>query len=136
MDGQVVTREASKLHAIASSSDKLESGRTIQTSEDSKPGQGAVAVISYGLWEREFAHSPAALGQVIKLNNSPLTIIGVNPRKFTGAQSILSSPDLFVPLSMQPLVSPASWNGPDALSELANTREWWVNVSLPTLVDE
>ncbi len=61
-------------------------------------------------------------------NNFPLTIVGVNPRKFTGAQSTLSSPDIFVPLSMQPLVSPASWNGPDALSELANTREWWVNV--------
>lgn len=108
-----------------------ELGRAIQPSDDSAQGQGAVAVISYGLWDREFGRSPAALGQIIKLNDVLLTIIGVNPRGFTGAQGTLSSPgvpDVFVPLAMQPLVSPASWNGPDALSELASTNEWWVNV--------
>jgi predicted permease len=107
---------------------RAELGRPIQPSDDRTPGQGTVAVISDGLWEREFGRSSAVLGQTIKLNNIPLTVVGVNPRGFTGAQSTLSSPDVFVPLSMQPLVSPASWNGPDALSELANTREWWVNV--------
>lgn len=70
-------------------------GRAILPSDDASLGQGPVAVISCGLWEREFARSPAALGQVIKLNNIPLTIVGVNPRGFTGAQSTLSSPDLF-----------------------------------------
>jgi len=103
-------------------------GRAILPSDDAAPGQGAVAVISYGLWEREFGRSPAALGQIIKLNDVPLTIVGVNPRGFTGAESTLTSPDVFVPLSMQPLVSPASWDGPDALSLLASTHEWWVSV--------
>lgn len=103
-------------------------GRAIQPSDDSVPGQGAVAVISYGLWERDFGRSPAVLGQMIKLNDVPLTIVGVNPRGFTGADSVLMSPDLFVPLAMQPLVSPASWNGPEELALLASTSDWWVSV--------
>jgi predicted permease len=105
-----------------------ELGRNLQPLDDNRPGQGAVAVISYGLWERAFGRSPAVLGQIIKLNNVPLTIIGVNPRGFTGAESTLTSPDVFVPLAMQPLVSPASWDGPDALSLLSSSSEWWVSV--------
>jgi predicted permease len=103
-------------------------GRSIQPSDDSTPGQGAVVVISYGLWEREFGRSPAALGQIIKLNDVPLTIVGVNPRGFTGAGSTLSSPDVFVPLAMQPLVAPGMLYGTDDPSLLANTSEWWLNV--------
>jgi predicted permease len=105
-----------------------ELGRAIQPSDDSMPGQGTVAVISYGLWERDFGRSPAVLGQMIKLNDVPLTIVGVNPRGFTGADNVLMSPDLFVPLAVQPLVSPASWDGPEELSLLASTSEWWVSV--------
>lgn len=103
-------------------------GRAILPSDDAVPGRGAVAVISYGLWEREFGRSPAALGQIIKLANVPLTIVGVNPRGFTGTQSTLTSPDLFVPLAMQPEVVPAVLDGPGAQSLLASTRMWWVNV--------
>jgi hypothetical protein len=82
-----------------------ELGRNLQPSDDSRPRQGAVTVISYGLWERAFGRSPAVLGQIIKLNDVPLTIVGVNPNGFTGAESTLASPDVFVPLAMQPLVS-------------------------------
>jgi hypothetical protein len=81
-------------------------------------------VISDGLWERQFGRSPAVLGQTIKLNDTPLTIVGVNPKGFTGAKNVQQSPDVFVPLAMQPLVSPHSKNG----SLLTDTREWWVNV--------
>ena len=103
-------------------------GRGIEPSDDSVPGEGAVAVISYGLWESEFGRSPAVLGETIKLNDVPLTIVGVNPRGFTGAKSMLHSPDVFVPLTMQPLVSPHStWHIGNG-SLLRDTSEWWVNV--------
>src|SRR5579859_944616 len=99
-------------------------GRVIQPSDAASPGQGAVAVISYGLWERAFGLSSAAIGQVIKLNEISLTIVGVNPRGFTGAKGTQQSPDVFVPISMQPLVSPHAGNE----SLLNDTKEWWVNV--------
>jgi len=99
-------------------------GRVIAASDDAAPGQGPVAVISYGLWEREFGRSPAVIGRVIKLNEVSLTIVGVNPKGFTGAKNTLQSPDLFVPMSMQPLVSPHGEGG----SLLTDPIEWWVNV--------
>jgi predicted permease len=99
-------------------------GRVIEPSDDLAPGQSPVALISDGLWARQFGRSQQALGQTIKLNETPVTIVGVNPRGFTGAQSVQQSADVFVPLAMQPLVSPRS----NASSLLSSTREWWVNV--------
>jgi predicted permease len=99
-------------------------GRPILPSDDAKPGSGAVAIISDGIWEREFGRSPSVLGQTITVNQSLLTIVGVNPRGFTGAKNVQSSPDIFVPLSMQPLIDPRGKKG----SLLEDQDLWWVNV--------
>jgi predicted permease len=101
-----------------------ELGRAIQPSDDAEPGRGPVAVISDGVWQREFGGSPAVLGQTIKLNDTVLTIVGVNPREFTGAQTVQQSPEVFVPLAMQPVISPRN----KTVSLLSDTRRWWVNV--------
>jgi len=100
-------------------------GRAILPADDAKPGAGSVAVISDGVWEREFGRSPSVLGQTITVNRSLLTIVGVNPRGFTGAKNVQSSPDIFAPISMQPLIDPRGKNG----SMLENTGLWWVNVA-------
>jgi predicted permease len=99
-------------------------GRGIQPSDDATPGAGAVAVISEGVWEREFGRSPAVLGQTITVNQIPLTIVGVNPRGFTGAKNTHDSPVVFVPLSMQPVVDPKGRKG----SLLNDNNMWWLNV--------
>jgi predicted permease len=99
-------------------------GRAIQPTDDALPGAGAVAVISEGVWEREFGRSPAVLGQTITVNQMPLTIVGVSPRGFTGAKKTHDSPDLFVPLSMQPVIDPKGKNG----SLLNDSELWWLNI--------
>jgi len=99
-------------------------GRAIQPSDDVASGAGAIAVISDSLWRREFGRSPAVLGQTIAVNQTSFTIVGVNPRGFTGAQSVQQSPDLFVPLTMQPLVKP--WGR--RISLLALPDNWWLEV--------
>ena len=99
-------------------------GRPIQPSDDAEPGASAVAVISEGVWEREFGRSPAVLGQTVTVNQIPLTIVGVNPRGFTGAKNTQASPDLFVPLSMQPVLDPKGKKG----SLLNDNNMWWLNV--------
>ncbi len=105
-------------------------GRAIGPSDDAVPGQGAVAVISDGLWEREFGRSPNVLGQIIKVNDTPLTIVGVNPRSFTGARNVQQSPEVFAPLSMQPLLHPAtgpvSQNAQHRTEAIENPNYWWV----------
>ena len=105
-------------------------GRPIQPSDDLVVGSGTVALISDGLWEREFSRSAAALGQTIKVNDAVFTIVGVNPRGFTGAENTLSSPDVFMPLSMQPVVRPMRFSSTDAPdSDLRKNPElWWLEV--------
>ena len=79
-------------------------GRAILPSDDSAPSTGAVAIISDGLWRRAFGSSPTVIGKSISVNMTPVTIIGVNSRGFTGAESVQSSTDIFMPLSMIPLL--------------------------------
>jgi predicted permease len=100
-------------------------GRTILTSDDGAPGTGAVAIISDGFWDRSFGRSPDVVGKVITVNMTPVTVVGVNPRGFTGAQSVQSSPDIFMPLSMLPLLkSELGHHGP----YLSSTDLWWVQL--------
>jgi predicted permease len=98
-------------------------GRPIQPSDETVIGSGAVVVISEGIWKREFGHSLNVLGQTISLNQVPMTIVGVNPRGFTGADDSQVSPDVFVPLSMQPQLDPRIKQ-----SLLEDTNTWWVKI--------
>ena len=94
-------------------------GREIRPSDD-MPGSPAVAMISDAFWNREFARSPAAIGRSIEINDVPVTIIGVNPKGFTGAGSTLPSetPAVIVTLAKATLVTPAS-NGRNWLADPA-----------------
>jgi predicted permease len=94
-------------------------GREIRRSDD-MPGSPAVAMISDAFWNREFARSPAAVGRSITINDVPVTIVGVNPKGFTGAGSTLPSetPGVIVTLAQATLVTPAS-NGRNWLADPA-----------------
>jgi predicted permease len=100
-------------------------GRAILPSDDGASGTGAVAVISEGFWQRSFGRSPGVIGKVISVNSIPVTIVGVNPRGFTGAKSVQSSPQLFMPLSMIPQLKASSTPGGPLLE---NPRYFWVQL--------
>ena len=53
-------------------------GRTFSEEED-RPGGPAVALISEALWEQLFSRDPRALGQTVRINDVPRTIVGVLP---------------------------------------------------------
>lgn len=99
-------------------------GRGIEASDNAVPGAGAVAVISNSLWSRQFSRSRSVVGRTIRVNGVVLTIIGVNPKGFTGAKSVQISPDVFVPLTMQPLIDPKGEHG----NLLNDTKLSWLNV--------
>jgi predicted permease len=50
--------------------------------QDFVPGFSAEAVISDGLWRRAYGADPHVVGHTIRLDNDPLTVIGVLPRGF------------------------------------------------------
>lgn len=99
-------------------------GRSLLASDDSGGSVPPVAVISDGLWERSFARSPSVLGQTITVNQSLFTVVGVSPRGFTGAKQVQSSPEVFVPISMQPIIDPKGEKG----GLLDDSDLWWVDV--------
>jgi predicted permease len=74
-------------------------GRLIVPSDDDTPGAHPVAVLSDGLWARDYSRNPAIVGSTIKIGNNPFTVIGVAPRGFRGTL-LTESPQLWVPATM------------------------------------
>ena len=75
------------------------------TRADDQAGAPAVAVISYGYWERQFARNPGAIGQAILVNGIPVTIAGVSPPGFVGA-NVGAIADITLPVATLPLLDP------------------------------
>ena len=83
-------------------------------SRDVQKGQWAPEVVlSYRFWRRRFGGDPHILGQTVRLNNYPFTVIGVSPREFYSLVVGLE-PELRVPqmppgqsLSQSELLSPS-----------------------------
>lgn len=66
-----------------------------------------VAVISHAFWQRQFAGG-AAIGQTLEINRALVTVIGIMPPEFFG-ETAGNAPDAWLPISLQPLVSPSDW---------------------------
>jgi predicted permease len=80
-------------------------GRTFRPEEDAANGSGPVAVISYGLWERQFGKDPNIVNRTLSLNRQAFTVIGVAPQGFNGTL-VFGAPDLWVPMSMHDVAQP------------------------------
>src|SRR5439155_16487477 len=74
---------------------------------DDQAGAPLVAVISYGYWERQFARDPGAIGQAISVNGIPVTIAGVSPPGFVGA-NVGAIADVTMPVAALPRVDPGA----------------------------
>ncbi len=98
-------------------------GRTLQRSDD-VAGATPVAVISHAYWLKRFGGLQSVIGRAIRINNSPVTIVGVAPRHFRGI-SLLSSPSLYLPIT----TAPAIRTGFFARIDATNNRNFvWLRV--------
>jgi predicted permease len=79
-------------------------GRFFLPDEDTKPGGNNVAVLSYSLWTNKFGANPNLVGQIITLNATPYTIIGVAPPGFKGTFTFNNTEEVWIPVSMYPQV--------------------------------
>jgi predicted permease len=61
---------------------------------DNQPGAAKVALIGYAIWQRDFGGSPEIVGQNVRINGAPATIIGVMPQGF----AFPVNEDLWIPL--------------------------------------
>jgi len=72
-------------------------GRLLAPADD-LPGAAPVAVITDQYWQRKFARDPQAVGRAIIVESVPVTIVGVSPPGFSGA-NVGQTADLTIPLA-------------------------------------
>jgi predicted permease len=97
-------------------------GRLFTTDDDRRGGgaDGAVAVLSYGFWQRRYGGAADALGKTIMIDGHPFTIVGVSPRDFLGPQ-IGRAFDIAAPLGTEPIIRGVE-------SQLDERSSWWLTI--------
>ncbi|HEY6308074.1 MAG TPA: ABC transporter permease [Candidatus Angelobacter sp.] len=80
-------------------------GRTLSPEDDDAKGKHAVVVVSYDFWTRKLSQNQQIVGQTVRLNNYPYTIVGVTPPGFFG-DTVGEAQDLWVPVMMQEQMIP------------------------------
>jgi putative ABC transport system permease protein len=79
-------------------------GRAFSDDDDKSPGAHPVTILSHSFWQRRFAGNPNVVGETVRLNGYPFTIVGVAPPGFFGIE-VGAAPELWVPMMMQPQAS-------------------------------
>ncbi len=95
-------------------------GRLLVQQDDVAKNGNPVAVLSFNYWKDHMAVDPHIVGQTLAINGHPFQIIGVSQPGFDSA--IWGSPaDLFVPMTMKPVLVPNS-------DDLDRHDSRWLNV--------
>src|SRR6476620_8118932 len=98
-------------------------GRVFNSKEDDQIYQGhPVVVLGYDYWTSRFARDPNVVGKTIRVNNSPMTIVGVSAAGFAGLDPA-QAPQLRVPIQMKPVMVP-DWGW----LHMDDRRARWVQV--------
>ncbi|HKT79285.1 MAG TPA: ABC transporter permease [Vicinamibacterales bacterium] len=98
-------------------------GRLFNSREDDQIYSGhPVVVLSYGYWNSRFARDPTVVGKTIRVNDYPMTIVGVSAEGFVGIDPV-QSPQLRVPVQMKPVLAP-DWGW----IHMDDRRARWVQV--------
>jgi predicted permease len=95
------------------------------TESDDQPSAVPAAIISHRYWTRRFAADPSVLGRNITVNGVALTIMGIAPAEFFGMYAG-SSPDIYLPLTLQPRIEDTWTLGGRAAIGLPDY--WWMEL--------
>jgi predicted permease len=95
-------------------------GRVFSADDERVPGGHPFVVLGHGYWQRRFGGDPGVVGQSLRINATPMTVVGVGPEGFAGIE-IGRSADLFVPIAMKAQLTP-TWD------DLENRRSRWLNI--------
>src|SRR5262249_29489274 len=94
-------------------------GRTFTQDDDRAVNGHPVVMLSYSYWQQRFGADPNVLNRTVRVNDHPMTIVGVTQRGFQGME--VGRPiDVMVPMLMKPLMTP-TWN------DLENRRSVWLS---------
>jgi predicted permease len=98
-------------------------GRVFNSQEDDQVYEGhPVVVLSYGYWVTRFARDPGVIGKKLRVNDYPMTVVGVSAEGFSGIDPV-QSPQIRVPVLMKAVLAP-SWGW----LHMDDRRARWVQV--------
>ncbi|MEO8660538.1 MAG: ABC transporter permease [Bryobacteraceae bacterium] len=80
-------------------------GRFFTAADETAPGADPYIVLSYAYWDRRFGRDAGVLGASIQIQKTFFSVIGVAPPGFFG-ETVGETPDVWLPMMMQPLVNP------------------------------
>jgi putative ABC transport system permease protein len=83
---------------------EMAAGRGFVPDEDRPERPAAVAVISYGYWQRQFGGDPGVVGRAVRFDDVPFTVVGVASARFAGTLS--DRVDVWLPLASAALLRP------------------------------
>ncbi len=82
-------------------------GRLLGPADD-RAGADPAAVVSYMLWQTEFAADPGLVGSTLLLSGHPVTVVGIAAANFLGERNEANPVGLWLPLAGEPVVQPDS----------------------------
>jgi predicted permease len=80
-------------------------GRVFNPGDTATEGRNSVAVISHRYWRENLSADPDVIGRSITINGTSFIVIGVMPATFYGVDLNEQSPDMWLPITMQPEVT-------------------------------
>ena len=93
-------------------------GRFLDVSDEKGDHANEVAVLSYSCWKSRFDGNPSIVGQTVRINRHPYTVIGVAPAGFQGTEK------MFWPEVWMPILNEAQIEGYDWLTGRNNQNSW------------
>jgi predicted permease len=79
-------------------------GRLLAPEDCDSSRRVPVAIVSESIWRARFASDPAAIGRTVRINNRPVTIVGVVPDR---TSNWTLPPSIWMPYTAQPYFEPA-----------------------------
>lgn len=94
----------------------IRAGRGLVDADCTAPAGGAVVVLTERGWRRHFGGDPSIVGRSVRINDHPLTVVGIAPDDAVGPVAAM----LYVPYTLQP-----GLQGPlDYFREPAGRHAW------------
>ena len=97
-------------------------GRLLTPSDDTASAP-VVGVLGYRAWQQTYGADPSIVGTTMLVNGLPVTVVGIAPLGFNGDRFTTYPPELWIPLSQEPV-----FEGEGMKSLLNSSGDAWLYV--------
>jgi macrolide transport system ATP-binding/permease protein len=118
--GQIIARRDKTQESARSVSGEFVSGNYFRTfglqpqigrlftDADNVEGAPFVAIMSYDMWQNNYAGDPSVVGSTFWINTKAVTITGIAPKGYYGDRLSSTPPDFYLPIESMPVLANAT----------------------------